>query len=1361
MQKIIKYLVFSLLLFGFVFPATAHINPKLSGKKNTAGNASVRQDCSGGEESILQDINNVRATLLMSGDVWWDGSGDARYVVPKVDPASGLPEVSSIFSGAVWLGGFDENNVLKVACQQYGSSDGNYDFYPGPLTEIGTTSQDTCANWDRHFKVFGDEIRIHLANYNQAVAEGRDYDPDQIPENIKYWPARGNQYFTEKFDFELPDNLQGLGAFWEDPETGNGRYDPEFGEYPVIEIRGCDEPQYPDEMVFWIYNDAGNVHGETGGSEIRMEVQVQAFGYKTNDELNNMTFQRYKLINRAITDIDSCYFAMWVDADLGCHLDDYIGCDTTRSLMFIYNADAEDGSTGCTCTNGINTYCDEIPILGVDYFRGPLGPKVFDADSNLVNPPLGVPGDTIVELGMSSFTYFNNGAEAPEAGTDDPDNAQEFYNYLSGTWKDGLPFTAGEDAHTPGATNVIKFAFPDPPDLVGGWSMEQEGLPGEDDRRTVQASGPFRLEPGAVNELIIGVPWVPNVAHPAPSIRRLQVADDLAQALFDNCFDITDGPDAPDVDWIELDQAVVALLSNDTDTALTNNSCELYREKDLRAPPMEPDSFYVFEGYQIYQLASPASASEDINDPEHFRLIAQVDIKNEVADLYNWTAIENPSALDDQGNVGPEFIYVPEVQVIDAPNAGIRHMFKITEDQFGTDNKNLINHKKYYFRVIAYAYNNYEQFNPQTEIGQRNPYLVGRRNIGDGINSYYTVIPRPIVDQTLHSDFGDQPAITRLSGVGAGENNLRLTDETVQAILNGNFDGNLLYKPGAGPLNVTVYNPLALKESNFELTIIDDDTNDDELNLDDNVRWILDELDGNGNVVETYESKTTIDALNEELVCEYGFAIAVVQSDVPGDNADDSNGSIDMEVVYADSNGAQWLAGVPDGDGIYDYIKTASGEIDNSLDENSSFSTWGNGTWVPYTLCDWRPQPDGIPLLSPSWNSSTSNIVRSGNPMSALNNVDIVFTPNKDLWSRCIVVETSTTPYYDCTNGACIETEGGATNLNLRKGQNIHRDGSRDSHPDSTGMGWFPGYAIDVETGERLNIFFGENSSFSCDEPFINLLCEQGAFQSGDPTGRDMIWNPSDERFVASTGLFSMANIYEGGQHYIYVTREKYDRCAALRAGFNEVGTPPPSGKIGALRKVTWASFPLMATGESLLPLSEGLIPNEVTIHLRVDNDYGVSDDKEVNNGYPTYRFSTVGMGSQPLQGEEEINEALDMINVVPNPYYGFSSYETSQFTNTIKITNLPAVSTITIYSLDGKFIRQYKRNEQGISNANRNNPAIKETQFAPDVEWDLRNNAGIPVASGVYLIHVDAEGMGERVIKWYGVARQFDPSGL
>ena len=40
-------------------------------------------------------------------------------------------------------------------------------------------------------------------------------------------------------------------------------------------------------------------------------------------------------------------------------------------------------------------------------------------------------------------------------------------------------------------------------------------------------------------------------------------------------------------------------------------------------------------------------------------------------------------------------------------------------------------------------------------------------------------------------------------------------------------------------------------------------------------------------------------------------------------------------------------------------------------------------------------------------------------------------------------------------------------------------------------MGWFPGYVIDLETGERLNVIFSEDS-----------------WLAGE-NGRDMIWNPT------------------------------------------------------------------------------------------------------------------------------------------------------------------------------------------------------------------------------------------------------------
>jgi len=313
----------------------AHINPNNVGAATNVTpseqlQATFRADCAQATSQIDQEVNNVRARLLNGGDVWWDGDDDGRYIVPKVDPLSGLPEVSSIFAGAVWIGGFDPGENLKLAAQTYGTGNGNTDFWPGPLTDFGTVEADTCLRWDRHFKVKGESIREHLLNWNTAQTTGTTYDSDLIPLDVRAWPARGNQFFFEAIgeltgqSWELPTTSQGLANFFD--ANGNGNYEPNEGEYPILEVRGCEgSPQFPDEMIFWIYNDAGGIHTQSTNSEpIKMEIQVQSFAYATNDELNDMTFQRYKLINRAIEDITECYFAIWVDADLGCHTDDYI-----------------------------------------------------------------------------------------------------------------------------------------------------------------------------------------------------------------------------------------------------------------------------------------------------------------------------------------------------------------------------------------------------------------------------------------------------------------------------------------------------------------------------------------------------------------------------------------------------------------------------------------------------------------------------------------------------------------------------------------------------------------------------------------------------------------------------------------------------------------------------------------------------------------------------------------------------------------------------------------------------------------------------------------------------------------------------
>lgn len=1337
-MQYLKYGLIAVLLLGLLTDAAATINPRFKKDKgrnpsNKDGQVTFRENCANSVSQIDQAINNVRARLLTGGDVWWDGN-EGRYVVPKV-PA-GQPEVSSIFAGAVWLGGVDPAGNLKLAAKTYGTASGESDFFSGPLDpETGKTDQATCAKWDKFFVVKGENIRQHIRNFQQAKLAGKPYDPDLIPRDVKGWPARGNQYFFDIHQFDLPDTRQGLAGFWD--EDGDGDYNPERGDFPIIEIRGCsfetpEEQPIPDEMTFWIYNDAGNIHAESKGDPIQMEVQVQAFAYATNDEINDMTFQRYKLINRAIESIDSMFFAMWVDPDLGCAFDDYVGCDTTRSLAFIYNQDVLDGQTGCICS-GTNTYCDQVPILGIDYFRGPL-----DENGN--------------EIGMSSFTYYNNQASTPTPvpGTTDPNNALEYYRYLSGSWRDGSPFTYGGDAYQDGAPT--KYAFTEAPNDTRGWSMCSQSLaPG--DRRTIQASGPFRLDPGAVNELIIGNVWVPDQTYPCPSIARLQEADDVAQALFDNCFRLTDGPDAPDVDFIELDREVIAVFTNDT--LLSNNAYEAYAQPGLRIPADTQDSLYRFEGYKLFQLSGPDVTIADLGDPDKARLIYQVDVQNNVGKIYNWFPIDNPTGKD---------LYAPRVMV-DGANQGIRHSFRITEDQFAQGDRRLINHKKYYFTAVAYAHNEYLPYDPKENLGQRQPYLEGRRNIGDGTNIYYTVIPRPIVDRNLNAQYGDGAIVTRIDGVGNGGNFLDISDETrneIEASFNDPtkpFSGEITYRPGRGPISVNIFNPLDVVNGNFELTFFDENMSN--ATLDKQVRWRLTNLDNpNG---KAFISENTIDKLNEQIVKDFGFTVTIGQVPEVGTNANASNGAVGYEEEYKRGEQAtEWFSGIPDDyvpgprafdESVFDYVLTGDAEVDEVLDPDQALSKIGPGIFVPFYLTNWRSQGgQDPPFISPAWmNAPGSNIVRSRIKPSDLNNVDIVFTSDKSKWSRCVVVETFNR-YYKALGG--VNSEGGKDNFDLRAAKSVTKDDANgDGLPDvdtqdgGNGMGWFPGYAIDVETGQRLNIFFGENSVYD------GSIAPEA--YNGKPTGRDMMFNPAAQILLNTGGFPNIYQYYAGGQHFVYVTKQPYDGCAQLRTILSRSGV----AKATAIQQITWAGFILPTSGAEMKSYKDGLIPDDVIVKLRVDNPYQVAIGTGQYKGYPTYRFKIEGEQATALD-QVGIKGALDTINVVPNPYYGYSSYEISQFTNTVKITNLPAKCVITIYSLDGKFIRRYTRDEQGEAPGGVNR-AIGRKQILPDLEWDLKNSRGIPIASGVYLINVKAEGLGERTIKWFGINRKFDPSGL
>ncbi|KXK37810.1 MAG: hypothetical protein J5I52_11905 [Saprospiraceae bacterium] len=1334
---------------------------------------SWREACVRPTKQIELDVNNVRARIISGGTVW----EAAEYIVPKPQPG-GLP-VSALYSGGVWIGGVDRARNIKLSAVTYRSS--GFDFFSGPLDLNGATDKEVCDNWDKFFVVDGKNVRAHANRAIKAQETGVAMECDSIPEDVLFWPGQGNADWRRKYSFNLPD--QPLGSFWDNDE--NGIYNPCGGDFPIIEIRGCEPSDIqeareliPDEMIFWIYNDNGGAQTLSGPATIQMEVQVQAFAYTTNDEINDMTFYRYKLINKANEDLVDCYFSLWVDPDLGCYQDDRIGCDIERSLAYVYNEDDVDGFPGSTACAGTNTYGTSIPVVGVDYFRGPLGPRVFkrDDEGNLIldsegNKILLEPEpytgqlDTLIELGMTSFTYAENGSVgSPPPPTQDPQRGREdaFYNYIRGLWADGTPVTYGGTGYNPGSTDSIRYVFPSDPNYNGedAWSMCSVDMP-FGDRRTMQATGPLLLQPGAQNELIIGVVFVPDIKHPCPDLTRLKSADDIAQALFDNCFDITDGPDAPDLTPVELDRELILLLSNEQ---FSNNFNEAYEEKDLQAPE-EFDNLYRFEGYRIFQLANASVTPQELEDVSKAREVARVDVKNGVREVYNWVGQPHPVIPN-----GP-IIWTP-VKKVTGTDGGIKKSFQIKEDQFATgSDRKLINHKQYHYMVLAYAYNNWKTFDVIEGEGQKRAYLEGRNNVRT-----YTLVPRPIVYEELQTGYGDGPVITRIQGEGNPGKFLDMDPSMYDIIINKTFDGKIRYKVGQGPIDAKVIDPLRIKDGKYRLEItgvFEANNQGTKCSFDEeNTTWRLTNLTDENNPVVLLDNRP-LKLVKEYIINNLGFSVTVGNVDEPGKAGTGANGGLGATLTYKNPNENLWFFGLRDG-GIF----TAAGDgtryydfVDiNPEDENNSLSRMGQGFFVPikstrYKLDEnlplyWSPAPRDAMAYA---TSATQNSVRYRD----LNNVDIIFTSDKSKWSKCIVVETASKEFIELGGN----TIGDAKTFDLRKTPSIDQNGN-PLNDGTIAYSYFPGYAVDVETGKRLNIFFGENSFFSGEVAEV--------LEGKQPIGGDLIFNPSSqaiiEDFVArnpNTGelldFTDLRGTVLGGQHYIYVTRSEYDGCSSLYniLQYSSNGSSPSiTKKASVCAGITWTCVPLPSRLNSI---DQGLIPNDLVVKLRVNNSYGESKRFDVDKAracltdgdQPVYEFEFKGTESKQLATQEEYVGALANVNVVPNPYYAYASYETSQFTNVVKITNLPARAIVTIYSIDGSFIRQYNRDERGAILSGVNRPT-STSQVFPDLDWDMKNFRDIPVASGVYLIHISAPDYGEeRTIKWFGIGRKFDPSGL
>jgi len=233
-----------------------------------------------------------------------------------------------------------------------------------------------------------------------------------IPTAIASWPANGNTANGEATNLAPYADL-----------NLNDIYEPELGEHPLI--RG-------DEALFVIFNDDRSVHTESGGDKIGVEIHLMLYAYANTGEANNdqVVFSHYEIYNRSQSNnFSSFYVSSWIDFDIGSGVDDYIGTNTVENMIYAYNG---------------------FPI---------------DADYGS-NPP--AYGYILLNEPLIHSMYYNNNLNAQNGS---PVLPNEYYNYMTGRWKDGTVLL------NPSDSTLIDFIFPGDSDTLNypNWSEVNAG----------------------------------------------------------------------------------------------------------------------------------------------------------------------------------------------------------------------------------------------------------------------------------------------------------------------------------------------------------------------------------------------------------------------------------------------------------------------------------------------------------------------------------------------------------------------------------------------------------------------------------------------------------------------------------------------------------------------------------------------------------------------------------------------------------------------------------------------------------------------------------------------------------------------
>lgn len=656
--KVLKFAAVSIVLLALFFGFTSI---EKSGDKSSA------QRLNKVVGAYYMNINNLEMPLNNAG-VFADVAIPPKTAGGKFDGHTFLFSGGFCMSGYVDLGTPNEflwaNGVATASRIQ--------DYRPGPVGSDPTDPK------NKLYIVRSDEEPFSASwqEWKDAVALGADfYDGDH---DGKYNPVDKN---------------------------GNGQWDPDEDRPDLL----------GDETVWCVINDGIPARDRryTDVPPLGIEIHQTVFGFASSGLLGNMLFVRYKVINKNPDGkvLDSVYFSVWADPDLGDYTDDLVGCDVPATASGYAKTPPEGRNAGYVYNQGSdNEYGPNPPTYLIDFFQGPFvyTGNTSDTAFNIRGPFLGI--DTLVgykQLGISSFLQYFQSQPIEQA---DPQNRIELRYYTQGYNRQGRPlnpctWTFGTVVGGVNCANVDpRFFYSGDPHRNIGWIQTTQA-----DERMMVNTGMFRLRPFQDTAIVVAALIVGRGTSATSSIEEAKRISDFAQFIYDQNFRAASAPPAPKVT-----------------IRTTENSIDLmwptYEQVNFRQKTIAYDQ--KFEGFELWAFRTNSTA-DYVAGVENAKVIARWDLKNNIENV-----------LQEDGKTGErKTIYYKGIQLDPAvygdPQTGFIK-YSITTDPW--TGGPIVKGKPYYFAVISYALNHDALLpvDPAKPVG--NYYISGAAFVGASAN---------------------------------------------------------------------------------------------------------------------------------------------------------------------------------------------------------------------------------------------------------------------------------------------------------------------------------------------------------------------------------------------------------------------------------------------------------------------------------------------------------------------------------------------------------------------------------------------------------------------------------------------------